>query len=57
MSDMQNEEISEGDKNLIMHVSLPIGNDILMGSDVPSVMKSQFKSGNNNYINLILKSL
>ena len=52
MSEMQNEEIPEGDKNLIMHVSLPIGNDILMGSDVPSEMKSQFKSGNNNYISL-----
>lgn len=32
---MKNEEISEGYKNLIMHVSLPIGNDILMSSDVP----------------------
>ena len=52
MSDMQNEETSEDDKNLIMHVSLPIGNDILMGSDVSSEMKSFFKSGNNNYINV-----
>lgn len=52
MSDIQNEETSEDDKNLIMHVSLPIGNDILMGSDVPSEMKSMFKSGNNNYISL-----
>jgi PhnB protein len=43
-------EASEDDKNLIMHVSLPIGKDVLMGSDAPTNMKSQFKSGNNNYI-------
>lgn len=45
--------VSEEDRNLVMHVSLPIGNDILMGSDVPGQMKSLFKSGNNNYISLM----
>lgn len=52
MSDMENEEFPEEDKNLIMHVSLPIGNDILMGSDVATDMKPMFKQGNNNYISI-----
>lgn len=52
MSDMENEEFPEEDKNLIMHVSLPIGNDILMGSDVATDIKPMFKQGNNNYISL-----
>jgi len=52
MSDVENEEFPEEDKNLIMHVSLPIGNDILMGSDVATDIKPMFKQGNNNYISL-----
>lgn len=52
MSDVENEEFPEEDKNLIMHVSLPIGNDILMGSDVTTDMKPMFKQGNNNYISI-----
>jgi len=50
---MEGMKVSEEDRNLVMHVSLPIGDDILMGSDVPGQMKSQFKSGNNNYISLM----
>ena len=56
MSDVENEEFPEEDKNLIMHVSLPIGNDILMGSDVATDIKPMFKQGNNNYISLTPKS-
>ena len=52
MSDMENEEFPTEDKNLVMHVSLPIGNEVLMGSDIPSSMKAMFKQGNNNYISL-----
>lgn len=52
MSDIENQELPEEDQNLVMHVSLPLGNDILMGSDVSSSMKSMFKHGNNNYISL-----
>lgn len=44
--------VADEDRNLVMHVSLPIGDDILMGSDVSGQMKSLFKSGNNNYISL-----
>lgn len=31
-------EMSDADKNQVMHVSLPIGNSILMGSDTPASM-------------------
>ena len=53
MSDIENQELPEEDQNLVMHVSLSLGNDILMGSDVSSSMKSMFKQGNNNYISLM----
>lgn len=52
MSDMENVELADEDKNLIMHVSLPLGNDVLMGSDITYNMKSLFRQGNNNYISL-----
>ena len=34
MGDIEGAEIPEGERDLVMHVSLPIGNDILMGSAV-----------------------
>jgi PhnB protein len=44
--------MSEEDKNLVMHVSLPIlAGHILMGTDVPEAM-GEVKFGNNVYINL-----
>ena len=52
MGDMAAMEASDEDRNLVMHVSLPIGSDILMGSDVPTSRKYLFKSGNNNYISI-----
>ena len=52
MSYLTGEYIPEEDSNLIMHVSLPFNGDILMRSDIPSSMKTQFKSGNNNYISI-----
>lgn len=53
MIDMTGEDIPEEDSNLIMHMSLLLFNgDILMRSDIPSSMKSLFKSGNNNYISI-----
>jgi PhnB protein len=45
-------ELQEEDRDRVMHVSLPIGDDVLMGSDVTCDMKSLFKAGNNNYISL-----
>ena len=43
----------EEDKNLIMHVELPIlGGHILMGTDAPQSMGFTVNYGNNIYINL-----
>lgn len=41
------------DKNLVMHVSLPItGGHLLMGTDAPESMGFTLKQGNNVYISL-----
>lgn len=40
-------KVPEADKNKIMHVSLPIGNSTLMGSDCGSERASCFIAGNN----------
>jgi PhnB protein len=43
----------ESDKNLVMHVALPIlGGHVLMGTDAPESMGFKLKQGNNVYINL-----
>ena len=44
-------KISEGDKDKIMHVSLPIGGNILMGSDVLDSMPTA-KFGTNSSISI-----
>lgn len=45
--------IAEADKNLVMHVSLPIlGGHMLMGTDAPESMGFKVNFGNNIYINL-----
>ena len=45
--------IAEEDKNLIMHVELPItGGHHLMGTDAPESMGFKVTFGNNIYINL-----
>jgi PhnB protein len=45
--------IVEEDKNLIMHVELPIlGDHLLMGTDAPESMGFQLNQGNNMYIEL-----
>ncbi len=56
MGDIEGAEIPEGERDLVMHVSLPIGNDILMGSDVGNAQRPYFKSGNNNYISIFPNS-
>jgi len=46
-------ELSEEEKNLVMHVSLPIlGGLQLMGSDVPESMGMKVRKGNNVSISL-----
>ena len=45
--------LAEGDKNLVMHVALPIlGGHVLMGTDAPESMGFKVNFGNNIYINL-----
>lgn len=46
-------ELPEADKNLIMHIELPIlGGHILMGTDAPESMGFKVNFGNNSYIML-----
>ncbi len=45
--------IPDEDKNLVMHISLPIlGGHILMGTDAPESMGFKLNQGNNVYISL-----
>jgi len=45
--------LAETDKNLVMHVALPLlGDFVLMGTDAPESMGFTVKPGNNVYINL-----
>ncbi len=46
-------EIAEADKNLVMHVTLPIlGGTKLMGTDAPESMGFKLAMGNNVYVSL-----
>jgi PhnB protein len=46
-------ELAVGDKNLVMHVELPIlGGHVLMGTDAPETMGFTVTPGNNVFINL-----
>lgn len=48
-----NPPMAEADKNLVMHITLPIlGGHMLMGTDAPESMGFTVKYGNNIYINL-----
>lgn len=42
----------QGAENKIMHVSLQIGDSVLMGSDAPAEMGFEVNMGNNNYISI-----
>lgn len=42
--------VSEKEKNLIMYIELPIGNDKLMGSDIFESFGHKIVVGNNNYV-------
>ena len=45
--------ISDADKNLVMHVELPIlGGHVLMGTDAPESFGFKLVFGNNMYLNL-----
>ena len=45
--------IAEAEKNLVMHIELPIlGGHLLMGTDAPESMGFKVNSGNNVHLNL-----
>ena len=46
------ENLSPESKNRVLHIALPIGNDILMASDIIPEMGHQLTIGNNNYISI-----
>lgn len=49
----ESDKLPENERNSIMHISLPIGeNLILMASDVCGSMGQQLKEGNNSYISI-----
>ena len=53
MGDFPNPQLKEEDKNLIMHIELPIlGDHILMGTDAPESMGFTLSVGNNTHIML-----
>ena len=54
MKDIPGMEIPEEAKNRVMHVALPVGNDLLMGSDI--FPGQPFVQGNNNYISIFPES-
>ncbi len=47
MPESEEYKVSEADKNKIMHVSLAIGNSILMGSDTGEEYGKNYVQGNN----------
>ncbi|MGV4413458.1 VOC family protein [Chryseobacterium sp. T1] len=46
------ENISEEDQNRVMHIALPIGGDLLMGSDIIPSMGQRLEKGNNQYVSI-----
>lgn len=48
----EGKKVSETDKNKIMHVSLPMGKSILMGSDAGEGYSGKINSGNNFSISI-----
>ena len=49
-------EMNDEQKNKIMHISFPIGNIQLFGSDIPSHMDFVLNKGNNMNISIDVKS-
>jgi PhnB protein len=50
-------EVSEGEKEKIMHVALPIGKEnVLMGADTLNCMRHQISIGNNSSISISTES-
>ncbi|MFZ1748621.1 MAG: VOC family protein [Saprospiraceae bacterium] len=56
--DLQNPEFPVADKeaNKIMHIALPIGNNVLMGNDVPEIMGKTNENENRSKISISAES-
>lgn len=54
MPENPNHKVSEADKNKVMHVALPIGDTVLMGSDVGGDWEAQHNAGNNFSISIAI---
>ena len=56
MPEDENFKVPEGDKKKVMHISLPIGGSILMGSDCGSEWAPGFVQGNNFSVSVTAQS-
>lgn len=56
MPESEDYKVSETDKNKVMHVSLPIGTSILMGSDTGGDWAPTFVQGNNFSVSITPES-
>lgn len=55
--DMPGEQpLPEENKNMIMHIALPLGSSVLMGTDAPESMGFKLTTGNNTYISVSTES-
>lgn len=56
--DLSNEDfiVSEKEANKIMHIALPIGNNILMANDVPEIMRKTNERENRSKISISAES-
>jgi PhnB protein len=50
---MEGVEVPKADENKVMHIALPIGESLLMASDVLESQGQQLVQGNNNYVMVI----
>lgn len=46
------EGLPENERNRVMHIALPIGNDLLMAADIIPSAGHRLIEGNNNYISI-----
>lgn len=56
MPESEEYKVPEGDRNKIMHVGLPIGTSLLMGSDTGGEWAASFVQGNNFSISITANS-
>ena len=50
------EQLSDKEKEYVIHIALPVGNDLLMGADCVESFGQKLIRGNNNYISIFPQS-